>query len=322
MRITVAIATWNRAKLLDQTLESFHRLRVPAGTRWEAIVVDNNSTDDTQTVIARHAKSLPLRGVFEPTQGVSYAKNRAVRATTGDLMLWTDDDVILDEGWLAAYHDAALAWPKASFFGGTIEPLYESTPPRWIAENVDLVRGPLVVCNPGSELRPVRADECPYGASMAFRSDVFDELTFNTRLGRKGEGQVRGEETEVLERLQQSGRLGVWVPTARVRHHVPTARMTERYIWEWNFASGIGTVRQFGMPAGKTVLGRPWPVLRRYLGYRAMSWGYSAGPSRKWLVAYKKAAFNLGVLAGVAELRRARPGAPEAGPRGRVGAAS
>jgi glycosyltransferase involved in cell wall biosynthesis len=306
MKITVAIATWNRAQLLDRTLMSMHGLRVPPGIHWEVIVVNNNSTDDTDAVIARHMKAIPVRGVFEATQGVSHAKNRAVELANCDLMVWTDDDVVVDENWLAAYYDAALAWPEGSFFGGPIEPLYERPPPPWVAANVEIIRGPIVVCNPGREPRPVTADECPYGASMAFRREVLGSRPFNTALGRKGDGQIRGEETEVLERLKQQGRLGVWVPGARVLHHVPADRMTKKYVWDWYFAAGIGTVRQTPVVEGPSVFGWPWPVLRRYLGYRLKSWLFMAGPSRKWLWAYRRAAFNRGVLAGVAERRRAR----------------
>jgi len=308
MKITVAIATWNRADLLDRTLESFHQLRIPAGVSWELIVVNNNSNDRTEEVLEHHARFLPLRGVFEAKQGVSHAKNRAVELTTGDLMLWTDDDVLVDPGWLEAFHDAALAWPEACYFGGAIEPLYEVPPPRWIERNADLIRGPLVICNPGDTVRPVRGDECPYGASMAFRSEVFDELRFNPRLGRKGEGQIRGEETEVLERLQRKGRMGVWVPQARVHHHVPASRMTQKYIWEWSFAGGVGTIRQFGIPIGNTLLGFPIRAILRHFKYRAATLLHAFGSSRRWLQAYRKAASTRGVLAGVAEELQMRRG--------------
>ena len=59
--VSVAICTWNRAKLLDQTLTQMRQLRIPAGLTWELLVVNNNSTDDTDAVASRHASSLPLR---------------------------------------------------------------------------------------------------------------------------------------------------------------------------------------------------------------------------------------------------------------------
>src|SRR5262249_56770240 len=58
-RLTVAICTWNRAGLLDQTLGRLRELEIPPGTEWELLVVNNNCTDDTDAVVARHAGSLP-----------------------------------------------------------------------------------------------------------------------------------------------------------------------------------------------------------------------------------------------------------------------
>src|ERR1700722_18947243 len=139
MKITVAICTWNRAALLDQTLGEFARLRIPTDTSWEVLVVNNNCTDATDEVLTRHASNLPLRRLFEGQPGLSNARNCALGASDGDLVLWTDDDVLVDSGWLAAYHEAARSSPEASFFGGTVDPLFAQTPPRWIRDNLDLL---------------------------------------------------------------------------------------------------------------------------------------------------------------------------------------
>lgn len=67
--ISVAICTWNRAKLLDQTLTQMRRLVVPAGVTWELLVVNNNCTDETDAVIERHETNLPIRRLFESRRG-------------------------------------------------------------------------------------------------------------------------------------------------------------------------------------------------------------------------------------------------------------
>src|SRR4051812_1329005 len=103
MLVTVAICTWNRAALLDRTLARLRDLRIPPGLSWELLVVDNNCTDETSAVLARHAKHLPLRALHEPKQGHSHARNRAVAEARGDLLLWTDDDVLAHADWLAEH---------------------------------------------------------------------------------------------------------------------------------------------------------------------------------------------------------------------------
>ena len=136
MLVTVAICTWNRARLLEQTLEGLRGLQVPAGTDWELLVVDNNSTDDTADVLRHFEGRLPLTAIPETRQGHSHARNAAVVRARGELLLWTDDDVIVDPGWIAAYVSAAAAWPEAAFFGGTVEPWFATAPPDWLARHL------------------------------------------------------------------------------------------------------------------------------------------------------------------------------------------
>ena len=78
MIVTVAICTWNRAKLLDRTLTQMHQLRIPADVEWELLIVNNNCTDETDPIIARHETALPIRRLFEPNPGLSNARNCAV----------------------------------------------------------------------------------------------------------------------------------------------------------------------------------------------------------------------------------------------------
>ena len=256
MKISVAICTWNRARLLDQTLAQLHNLRVPTGIEWELLVVNNGSTDDTDAVIARNESSLPLRRLFEPDQGLSNARNRALSACAGELILWTDDDVLLDPGWLEAYLIAARLWPEACYFGGLIEPFYERAPPVWIRENLGRLQGMLVIHDLGSSERPFVGKEQPWGANMAFRTEVLRRHPFDPNLGLKGQQILRGEETEVFAQLRSEGAVGVWVPSARVRHLVPAKRMTIGYMREFYLGVGRTSVRMEGLSeAVPTLLG-------------------------------------------------------------------
>ena len=93
MLITIAICTYNRADSLSRTLQSLAAMRLPPRVDWEVVVVNNNSTDHTDAVIASFSGSrLPIRREFEPRRGLSRARNRAVDTADGDYILWTDDD--------------------------------------------------------------------------------------------------------------------------------------------------------------------------------------------------------------------------------------
>ena len=99
-------------------------------------MVDNNSTDNTLSAVEEYRDVLPIRYVFEPQQGLSHARNRAVQEAGGDLIVFTDDDVRVDPRWLAEYESAAQQFTDATFFGGTIELRFSCTPPRWLRNNL------------------------------------------------------------------------------------------------------------------------------------------------------------------------------------------
>lgn len=248
MDVTVSVCTWNRAALLDRTLHTIAALDVPAQRSWEVLVVDNGSTDATQDVLSRHRDRLPLRSVIEPTPGHSNARNRVLAEAAGELILWLDDDVTVEPGWLRAWLDAADAWPDAAYFGGPIEPLYERRPPRWLVAHLDVLSGALALLDLGREIRPLAADELPYGANMAIRRSavraVPGGLRFDPNLGLVRDQHIRGEEVDVFERLRAAGGYGVWVGTAPVKHLVPRERATIRWMWRYFVGFGRTAVRR------------------------------------------------------------------------------
>ena len=100
MKFSIVVATYNRAADLRETLTSLATLS-PNGD-WEVIVVDNNSTDNTRTIIETAAAQFPvnLRYVFEARQGRSPALNAGIRAARGRIIATTDDDVRVAPDWL------------------------------------------------------------------------------------------------------------------------------------------------------------------------------------------------------------------------------
>ena len=87
----------------------------------EVLIVDNNCTDGTHVgVVEAFRERLPIRRVTESRQGLAHARNRAMEDFRGDVLLFTDDDVRLGPGWLAAYQDAIHRFSEADYFGGRI----------------------------------------------------------------------------------------------------------------------------------------------------------------------------------------------------------
>lgn len=303
MRTTVAICTWNRADLLDKTLERMQDLCVPEGLEWELLVVNNNCTDHTDDVIERHREALPLRRLIEPRQGLSHARNCAVEAARGDLLIWTDDDVLVDPQWLAEYVRAAGEWPDALFFGGTVTPWFGTEPPDWVPANLDLLRSAFAIADYGACERWLEANEIPVGANMAFRTDILRRHAFDGSLGHVG-GDVRGgEELDLIGQINRDGGRGVWLPDARVQHWIDPDRLTYRYIWKWHVGAGRSIGKRVLARNVATVFGVPRWALRKYVVSRCRSLVCRLFSSRAYLVALIDAAKSAGVMIGVRECR-------------------
>ncbi len=297
MDITVAICTWNRSKLLDQTLTRMRTLKLPEQATWELLVVNNNSTDDTDAVLAAHAPHLPLVKLFEPKQGHSNARNCAIDHARSDLLIWTDDDVLVEPDWLAEYLKAATAYPEAGFFGGTVDPWFESDPPQWVARHLQALEGPFALRRLGPDVRPLAANEQVFGANMAFRTDLLRACRFDPALGRVGTGMLSGDETTVIARLRAQGQTGVWVGSARVWHFIPSERMTTAYVWK--FFHGLGRTDQRLVRHDRTgpqLFGVPRWMVRRYIAARVRSLLLAPWRGAGWAESYISAAAARGVI--------------------------
>jgi GT2 family glycosyltransferase len=243
--VTVLIATYNRAALLDDTLTWLARMRVSPALTWDAIVIDNNSSDDTRAVVERHIPRFPvrLRRLFEGRQGRSSALNSGIADADGSVLAFTDDDVRVVPGWLDAAA-APLLGPDLSlaYTGGPVRPIWGAAPPDWL----DLTRGDLwgtIAIQDHGDTSFIYEEErkVPLGANMAVRREVFARIGgFRADLGRSGGRLVMGQEVpEMLLRARAAGLRGMYVPEMQVHHHVPASRLTRQYFRRWWFGKGV-----------------------------------------------------------------------------------
>src|SRR5947208_5779127 len=94
-KVTVAIPTYNRADFLRQTLAGIATQQFPRD-HFEVLVIDNNSRDHTRAVVAEFATARPApRYIQESQQGLDYARNRAIAEARGDIIVFGDDDILV-----------------------------------------------------------------------------------------------------------------------------------------------------------------------------------------------------------------------------------
>jgi GT2 family glycosyltransferase len=241
MRISVVIATYNRADLLAECLG--HLSRQPFAPDDEVIVVDNGSTDRTPQVIVRAQRSFPvyLRHLVERTPGKSHAIAAALAFAQGDVLAFTDDDVDVDPDWIEEIR-RVMSDPDVALAGGPVAPRWETKPPSWLkpaAEDYGRLAAPLGLLNYGSESFPL-GPRTALGGNLIVRADVFQKLGgYAAHLGKLRGTLLSGEDHELCMRVQNAGFRAVYWPELRVTHWVPAERMRARYAMSWFYWSGI-----------------------------------------------------------------------------------
>ena len=298
-RVTVAICTWNRSALLRPTLEEMTRLEVPPGLAWELLVVNNNCTDDTDRVIADFETRLPVRRLFEPVPGLSNARNCAVVAARGRWIVWTDDDVLVDPSWLAAYARAFDRWPEAAIFGGPISPWFPAPPPDWLTASWPRIANAYACIDYGAEAFELTERRVPFGANIAFRTDRLRAMPFDPERGVKPGSRMGGEETGVVRALLAAGDTGWWVSDARVRHFIPEERQTLDYVREWFDAYGEYLGRYGTEPPAAMIFGKPrWLVRQAIVTNVRGWWRRRLRPADEWMDDFIAAHTARGALRG------------------------
>ena len=273
MDVTVAICTWNRAHLLSQTLEQFTTIAVPEGLRWELLVVNNNSTDNTNDVASQFASRLPLRCVFEPIPGLCNARNAALRDAAGAWILFTDDDVLVDPNWVRECLHTASRFPDAAVIGGPIEPWFPVPPDPAVLQAFPIARGGFCGVDFGREERILDGDSSPFGANIAFRADVVKGIQFDAAFGPSPTTKATGDEVDFVRRVRSRGGIVVWSPRMAVKHYVDPSRMTVDYLAQYHVDHARTMVRLSGKPVEGAHMwfGAPawlWKtVVHNYLNY-------------------------------------------------------
>lgn len=269
--LSVAICTWNRCELLSKTLQSLTRVRLPAAFSWELLVVNNNCTDATDQVVEAFAKSLPLRLLHEPRAGLSHARNRALLECRAAYLLFTDDDVQVDAGWVTAFVDAVRQYPNAPVFGGPVEPWFQSLPDPELVAAFPAVRNGFCGVDHERPLGPLPEPLRVTGANMAFKVAALGELRFDPALGVNQETLGGGEETALIAMVRARGGEVIWVPEMRLRHYVDPSRMQIGYLIRLARDRGRSSIREKGAPLGTSVAGVPLRLVMRLIaaGLRA-----------------------------------------------------
>jgi glycosyltransferase involved in cell wall biosynthesis len=276
--VSVLLATRDRGPLLRDTFSSFCQLDT-SGLRWELIAIDNGSTDDTGAVLAEFSRRLPLAVLHEPRPGKNAALNRGLELARGELLVFTDDDVLAERGWLQAHTRAARDWPEASIFAGRIVPRFPEGTPRHLQEH-GLIRS--LLCEFAPQPQEGFTTASPLGANFSVRARAMQNLRFADGIGPgAGKNYAMGSETELLKRLTELGNRTVYLPGAMIEHVIQPHQLDLQWLLGRNFRLGRGLSRMgyiYG-EAARRFLGVPFALWRelartqvRYALSRFLGW--------------------------------------------------
>jgi glycosyltransferase involved in cell wall biosynthesis len=244
VKLTIAIPTHNRAALVRDTLASVAALALPAGVDADCVVIDNASTDDTAAVVDDFARgaALPMRRVFEPQPGSSFARNRAVDETAADYIFFIDDDAIAERDWAVELLDA-MRRRDLDAACGLVMPRWSSPPPSWLGPSLWVKLA--VHDQRAIEAAPLASAERLdnyFSANVGFKRSAFARFgNFREDLGVVGGNPISGEDTELFARILARGGAMGFAPRALVHHLIPPDRMTVAYLRRKSFAFGMGT---------------------------------------------------------------------------------
>ena len=285
MELSIIISTYNNATSLVRTLESVAKQDYDK-KEWECVVVNNNSTDDTAERVSAFAEAHPelnIRVVEEPQQGLSYARNRGIAESKGQVIAFIDDDETINEGFVSAYID--LFRNHGAFVGsGVLKVCYDSKRPKWMSHYTEKM-----IANPfdlGDEIVTVTTKITPTGGNMAFNREVFNLYgNFDTNLGRKGEALFGGEENDMFDRIRDLGERVFYTPHAIAYHHIADRKLTPEYFDELSYGVGVSKRLRAEKYGTERELFADEKAKRRYTKVLALFYIPTFRPQKaKWLV--------------------------------------
>lgn len=215
LKISVIIPTYNRAHILPMAIESLLNQEFEKSD-FEIIIVDNNSKDNTKEVVEKYIKGNPnfsIRYVFEPRQGLVYARHAGAKNAKFEILSFTDDDGILSSIWLKEINRVFEMDEQIVAVAGKITIHWDGKPPDWVIPYEPLL-GKL---DYGNEIR-IEKKLSINGGNFSIKKDVLFKLGgFNP--DQIGEWLIGDGEVGLVNKLHMADYLMGWAPDALMKHY-------------------------------------------------------------------------------------------------------
>ena len=233
--LSVIIPTYNpRLESLVRVLAALQAQTLPL-PKWELIIVDNASTRFPAIDLSWHPRARCIR---EPQLGLTQARRCGTAAATGDILVWVDDDNVLQPDYLANALDFMVSHPEVGAAGGATLGEYVDDIPPWFVEGM----APLGCRDLGDSLQVMIWNHtyptaAPIGAGLVIRSKWMQEwiALVNTdplrqALGRRGNALTSGEDNDICLTILRLGQQLAYSPDLRLTHVIGPGRLSAPYL--------------------------------------------------------------------------------------------
>lgn len=233
MYISVVICTYNRADLLKLAIDSLIKQSLSI-TDFEVIIIDNNSTDNTQTIALEYVENNQnIKYFLEKKVGLSHARNRGYLEAKGDYIAYADDDCVLPTDWLLNAKNVMVE-KEPDVLGGPVYPFYLYPKPSWYKDSYELLTF-------GDFARELNKNEYLIGCNIFLKKEVLVQVNgFDPKFGMTGNTIGYAEESELQIRLRSILGEGCvfYDPKLYVNHLVRFEKMTITWVMKSFYSRG------------------------------------------------------------------------------------
>lgn len=246
MKMDIIICTYNNADLLERSLATLAKQRFSTSCSWTVLVVDNNCTDRTASVVDAYiqAQTIPgLRRIVETKQGLTHARLCGINHSSSEWVAFVDDDCLLAEDWVEQAIAFATSHPQCGAFGGKVILEWETPPSPTLVKHARSF-----AANDRGET-PQQLSRHNFhipGAGLVLQRKALEQsgwLKKQFLSGREGTKLSSGEDSEIVLRILNAGYELWYTPNCILHHFIPAKRISETYLAKMTY--GFGTAAPY-----------------------------------------------------------------------------
>ena len=240
--VTVVIPTHGRPDLIVRTLRELAKCDLPVGYRG-CVVAENGGKHGVEAFVKTADPRLKVRYLYHERGNKSACLNAAMADVTDGLVVNFDDDVRPGKTVLTDYAAAAEKHGPGCWLAGPTDVDYEAAPPRWLAKRLPKSAvgwNPKHLAGGGKILRPKAL-----GFNWAaWAQDLHAAGGYDPNFGPGSPTGATGQERDMQNKLLNAGKVGRFVPTARVWHWVPAERCSPEWMYHRAYKNGLSSGRR------------------------------------------------------------------------------